>query len=606
LPVLLPLLAAGLAVLVVIFADQTLAAVREATRIRTAIGPNLGWFEESVRYQWLFGGGVEGSLARRFPVLVLLLCVGTCLVVLLRRNVIPGASLGPSRRLIGTAALSLAALALTPTKWTHHFGAFAPIGAGLAALTALATSGSVLRSKRNRAAFVSGLLALTALAFTGFNGWFSESGFGVPWFDKPPSIHGFTLSTVLLIAAGVVAAVAVVEHIRFDPTVPPKTRAAPERRRRALRLGTAPLSVLCGLMVLFELASLLKGATKQYDSYSITKQNVQSLAGHECGLSDQVLVEQNAAADVLAPLPAGDAGSDAGSTDNFDPDPGSRPADPPSDTYPASDFINRNDPAPYNLGSVSAPVWRSDPADDRRTGKLVTSWYQLTHDGDAPLVITVAGLLSNGNSLHAEFGHRTADGVTTVSTKDLSDPANTVKTAWREIRLSANQWPAGADTVRLIATDGSLADGGWMAVSAPRVPRLTPLTTLAADQPMMLDWTVGFINPCLQPLLIHGGVAQLPAYRLLADISQRPAGTAWAAGAAGGPLGWLDVSAAERLMPAYLKGDESRDWGQLRMIQPYLPAARPAQLVHTDRTEWGLWSPGPQRLPIPQAADQTR
>ncbi|MQA13816.1 MAG: hypothetical protein GEV09_06455, partial [Pseudonocardiaceae bacterium] len=89
-------------VLIVIFSDQTWQAVLEATRIRTAIGPSMSWFMEPNRYQALFSPTPNGSLARRFPVLLLLLCLGTCLVVLLRRGGIPGAGLGPSRRLIGT------------------------------------------------------------------------------------------------------------------------------------------------------------------------------------------------------------------------------------------------------------------------------------------------------------------------------------------------------------------------------------------------------------------------------------------------------------------------------------------------------------------------
>src|SRR6185437_2290568 len=97
-----PILGAGLLVLVVVFADQTLAGVLEATRIRTEIGPNLSWFQEPIRYEELFSDLPDGALTRRFPLLLLLLCLGTSLVVLLRRGGIPGAGLGPSRRMIGT------------------------------------------------------------------------------------------------------------------------------------------------------------------------------------------------------------------------------------------------------------------------------------------------------------------------------------------------------------------------------------------------------------------------------------------------------------------------------------------------------------------------
>lgn len=89
LPVLAPILGAGLLVLTVVFADQTFATIQEATRIRTQVGPNLSWFQEFSRYQLLFENLPDGSATRRFPVLLVLLCTGTFLVVLLRRGRIP-------------------------------------------------------------------------------------------------------------------------------------------------------------------------------------------------------------------------------------------------------------------------------------------------------------------------------------------------------------------------------------------------------------------------------------------------------------------------------------------------------------------------------------
>jgi arabinosyltransferase C len=233
-----PILGAGFLVLVVIFADQTLAGVLEATRIRTEIGPNLSWFQEPLRYQWLFSDMPDGALARRFPVLMLLLCLGTSLVVLLRRGGIPGAGLGPSRRLIGTAGTALALLALTPTKWTHHFGAFASIGAALAALTALATSANVLRSARNRWWFLCGMLVILAMSATGPNAPWYVSQYGVPWFDKPPSLHGIQASTLLIVGAVLAAFIAVIEGLRHEPGGPPPP--VPDRRsgRRALRIAS--------------------------------------------------------------------------------------------------------------------------------------------------------------------------------------------------------------------------------------------------------------------------------------------------------------------------------------------------------------------------------
>ena len=138
-------------------------------------------------------------------------------MVLLRRDRIRGAALGPSQRLIGTTLLGFLVLALTPTKWTHHFGAFAALGAGMAALTALATSSDVLRSRRNRSLFLAAVFATLALAFTGPNTWWYTNNWGVPWNDKPPSYNGYQASTLLLAVAGVFLIVAAFEHLRGIP-----------------------------------------------------------------------------------------------------------------------------------------------------------------------------------------------------------------------------------------------------------------------------------------------------------------------------------------------------------------------------------------------------
>src|SRR5262249_59423777 len=224
----------------------------EATRVRTEIGPNLSWYQEPFRYQWLFSDMPDGAVAGRFPVLLLLLSLGTSLVVLLRRGGIPGAGLGPSRRLIGTTGAALGLLALTPTKRTHHFGALASIGAALAAVTALATCSMVLRSARNRWWFLAGLLVILAMASTGPNAPWYVSQYGVPWFDKSPSLEGFQASTLLISGAALAALIAVIEGLRHEPGGPPPPPVDRRGIRRALGIGSAPIAVVCGLLVVAE------------------------------------------------------------------------------------------------------------------------------------------------------------------------------------------------------------------------------------------------------------------------------------------------------------------------------------------------------------------
>ena len=50
---LLPVIAAGTAAAIPAFADQTLAAMREMSRVHVVAGPNVPWFEEYLRYQYL-------------------------------------------------------------------------------------------------------------------------------------------------------------------------------------------------------------------------------------------------------------------------------------------------------------------------------------------------------------------------------------------------------------------------------------------------------------------------------------------------------------------------------------------------------------------------
>ena len=97
-------LAASLSlVFVIVFRDQTLATVAESARIKYTVGPTISWYQEFLRYYFLtVEDSVDGSLTRRFAVLVLLLCLFGMLAVLLRRGSLPGhgqrTGVAPDRR----------------------------------------------------------------------------------------------------------------------------------------------------------------------------------------------------------------------------------------------------------------------------------------------------------------------------------------------------------------------------------------------------------------------------------------------------------------------------------------------------------------------------
>jgi arabinosyltransferase C len=614
-----PLLGAGLLVLVVIFADQTLAGVLEATRIRTEIGPNLSWFQESNRYQWLFSDMPDGALARRFPVLLLLLCLGTTLVVLLRRSGIPGAGLGPSRRLIGTAGASLALLTLTPTKWTHHFGAFASIGAALAALTALATSANVLRSARNRWWFLSGLLTILAMSATGPNAPWYVSQYGVPWFDKAPSVDGVQASTLLIVAAALAALIAVIEGLRHEPGAPPPPPPSPDRRtkRRALRIGSAPLAVFCGLLVLAEVGAMVKAMHKQRDGYSMAAANIAHITGHSCNLTDAVSVEPDRRAGALRPLRGtllADIPLQRGfETNRFPLSPGSPATGPPpatdrqggdrGDRIPKSgdDGDTLVATPPTGLGGPEIPIWSSFNPDFPGTGNMRTTWYALpvaARQSRAPVVISVAGKLSATTPLLAEFGRRTEHGFRVVDQIGIGGRATANAPGWRDYRLglTSRAAGAGADAVRLIAADADVTDEGWLAFSAPRVPVLSSLTDLVAPTPpVFLDWPVGFVHPCVRPFTIRNGIAEVPQYRLLPDDLLTEYSRTWSSREAGGPIGWLQILATQQEVPTYLKENWDTDWGKLTVVQPRVPDAETPTLKTGTAVRSGWWTPGPLR-----------
>jgi arabinosyltransferase C len=620
-PVLAPISACGFVILTAVFSDQTWQAVADATKFRTMIGPSDHWYQEINRYNSLFSQTPDGSLARRFPVLLVILCLVTCMMVLLRRGRIRGAALGPSRRLLAITALYFVVLALTPTKWTHHFGIFAAVGGALAAVTALATSSTVLRSKRNRAGFFAGLMVICAFAATGPNGFWYVSGWGVPWFDKPPSINGHKASTLFLVIAAVAGVIAVIEHLRLDehhPKVIDERQL--EHQGRALRLGTAPLSIICALLIVGELATFGKVIQKQWGSYSLGADNVKQLLGSSCGLSDYVYVEADPLAGVLTPssgqpavaapggmsLPPRLEGKETTSGYLRQEVTGSfrrvGPAEAASSSQGSAQgtdaSVERPDAKPpHGLGTDGAPVWGSWDSVGLGTGELRTPWYDLparAMSGQSPLVVSVAGSTLDGNTLVAEYGKDTPQGFDVLARQAIPPGATPSTLAWRDTRVTVPPEAKGAQKVRLVAVDNALGGDGWLAISAPRVPQLVTLTQYVGKSSTFTEWPAALVHPCLQIPSISHGVAEVPKFRIAGGAEVRDVGQSWSGPDAGGPFGWMDVTTSMRELPTYVEGDVQRDWGSLYEVDPYDADALPAQAameVHTE-THWGTWSEG--------------
>src|SRR5690349_3675406 len=243
LPLLAPIVAAVTVNAILIFRDQTLAGEMEATALKRALGPSLSWFDEHIRYERLFMASPDGSVARRFALLALLIALAVSIAMTLRKGRIPGTAAGPSRRIIGITVISFIAMMFTPTKWTHHFGVFAGLAGSLGALAAVAVTAAAMKSRRNRAMFAAAVLFVMALSFASVNGWWYVSNFGVPWSNQFPEWH-FGFTTMLLGLSVVALLVAAWFHFYGHDVSPPDGNG-----RRLTRILQSPLAIAAWLLV---------------------------------------------------------------------------------------------------------------------------------------------------------------------------------------------------------------------------------------------------------------------------------------------------------------------------------------------------------------------
>jgi arabinosyltransferase B len=616
-PLVAPLLAAGTIVLTVVFADQTFATVLEATRIRTDIGPSQAWYTENLRYYYLILPTVDGSASRRFGFLITALSLLTSIFILLRRKRVPGVARGPAWRLIGVIFGTIFFLMFTPTKWVHHFGLFAAVGAAMAALATVLVSRQVLRWSRNRMAFVAAVFFVLALCFATTNGWWYVSSYGVPFNSAMPRIGGITVSTMFFILFALTVLYAVWLH--FAPRDHGEGRIA-----RALT--AAPIPVAAGFMVLVFVASMLAGVVRQYPTYSNTAANLRAFVGG-CGLADDVLVEPDTNAGFLAPLPGnyGPLGP-LGGVGPVGFTPSGVPEHIVAETIrmtlpqPGTDYdwdaptklstpgVNGSTvPLPYGLDPARVPLAGSYVEGPQQQSRLTSAWYQLPpRDEGHPLVaVTAAGTITGnsvlnghsvGQTVALEYAKPGPDGALVPAGRLVPDDIGPAP-SWRNLRFARSDIPADAVAVRVVAEDLSLTQGDWIAVTPPRVPELRTLQEyVGSTQPVLMDWAVGLAFPCQHPMLHANGVTEIPKFRITPDYLAKKQDTdTWEDGINGGLLGITDLLLRAHVMASYLSDDWGRDWGSLRKFDTIV-AAQPADLQFGTATHSGLYSPGEIRI----------
>ncbi|WP_019733644.1 arabinosyltransferase C-terminal domain-containing protein, partial [Mycobacterium avium] len=622
LPLIAPLLAAATVTAILIFRDQTLAGEVQASMLKRAVGPSLSWFDEHIRYERLFMASPDGSVARRFAVLALVLALGVTVAMSLRKGRIPGTATGPSRRIVGITIISFVAMMFTPTKWTHHFGVFAGLAGPLGALAAVAVTAAAMRSRRNRTVYAAVVLFLVALSFASVNGWWYVSNFGVPWSNAFPAWH-YAFATALLGLTVLVLLLAAWFHFVAPDDGPPKTRWG----ARLAGIIQSPLAIATWALVVFEVASLTLAMTDQYPAWSVGRSNLQALTGKTCGLAEDVLVEQDPSAGLLSPVggPAGPSAAEAlgaGLSEAFTANgiPADVRADPvmerPGDrsfvndeektgsnqagteggTTPAPGINGSSAQLPFNLDPARTPVLGSWRSGIQVPAHLRSGWYRLpARDKARPLLVVSAAGRFDPREVQVQWAtdEQAASGHPGGSFQFADVGASP---AWRNLRLPLSAIPAAATQVRLVADDEDLAPQHWIALTPPRIPQLRTLQDVVGSKdPVFLDWLVGLAFPCQRPFGHQNGVDETPKWRILPDRFGAEANSPVMDNNGGGPLGVTELLAKATTMATYLKDDWSRDWGSLQRLTPYYPDARPAQLLLGTATRSGLWNPAPLR-----------
>ncbi|APT93571.1 arabinosyltransferase [Corynebacterium phocae] len=633
-----PFLACGTAIMVLVFGDQTLAAVLESTSVRAAVGPALPWYSEYVRYATLFDVSVDGSLTRRFAVIVMFACLSLIAYAFIKDQRVVGAETGPTARLLMIMGLSAFFLMFTPTKWTHHFGVYAGVAGVIAALGAVVLYQIARRSSRARTFALAAVVFLMAISLAGWNAYWYVSSFGIPWWDRTVQLKGVEANSVVLVIALLILAAGIAQSVRAeqrkDSFATQQAFAANERARMSSWAGlmSAPIAIACAAVITLSLLSVAKAYVDQWPAYSIGKGNLAALAGNSCGMANDVLVETNTNDSFLTPVsgslsqafrdPDGrgfgpdlvpslaeledestaNAIAKAAATAGTQKTLGTN-EDPTQDTEePTSGAL------PFGLRNI--PVVGSYTEDQVGTAELTSQWFHLpAHSADAPLLVVSAagkifhhdvnGIVQDGEDIHLEYGR--LDGAKVVDKGEAEFALAGGEPKWRNLRLPLDSLPDNANVVRLVAKDTSLAEDDWLAFTPPRVPTVAPLNDIyGAETPALLDWSVPLQFPCQRTFDHYAGVTEIPEYRILPDAAAQSTLSDFQSYSGGGAMATAEAVNYSYEIPAYLNHDWSRDWGSVEKYQLRTNSAGqapdPAHVDHEVITRTGWWKNSDMRV----------
>ncbi|MGB8201896.1 MAG: arabinosyltransferase C-terminal domain-containing protein, partial [Pseudonocardiaceae bacterium] len=230
-------------------------------------------------------------------------------------------------------------------------------------------------------------------------------------------------------------------------------------------------------------------------------------------------------------------------------------------------------PDPPGIG-ISAQLWGSLIGGPRSTGTMTSPWFRLpTASGVA---VSLSGRTDRGNKLVLEFGRARYGGVTTVGFRVPYDRVRLDQDhldgppdyrPWRSIGLDAAQIPAGADRVRIRATDATTDPDGWLAVTGPRQRSVVGFNEfLAGRGPVLVSWPQAFLFPCVRDIVRVGdGLADAPRVVIEAPRVSGRLSAVTTDQREGGDFAAIRLFGRLYEVPTRLAGHPEIDWGSLEL-----------------------------------------
>ena len=198
---------------------------------------------------------------------------------------------------------------------------------------------------------------------------------------------------------------------------------------------------------------------------------------------------------------------------------------------------------------------------------MTSPWFALPAMGSKDgVALTVSGHTGAPNSLTLQFG-RAEPGAPDFGVALLGDVTPPDRTpagddpwrpSWRAIGVDAADAPEGADRVRIVAA----ASAGRLAFTGPRRRTAVPMTGfLAAHGPVLVDWPVAFLFPCVRNTAqVAHGLASTPQTLL---VAAGPWPTAPLDPGIGGNFAGLEPLRGRYELPTRLTNGAPADWGTL-------------------------------------------